>query len=415
MSVASRAVLLMGAPLLAQSVQWPDYRGPDASGYVRNANVPLEWSETKNVAWKRRVLGMGWSTPVVADNVAWLTTSTDDGKKLCVAAYDIRDGKLLFERVVFENSKPEKKNALNSFASPSAVVESGRVYVHFGSYGTACLDAETSDTIWERRDINCDHMEGPGSSPILYRNLLIFNVDGGDVQYVIALDKQTGKTKWQTERSLDLGKHPADLRKAYSTPVIAKVRRRDQLISTGAQGNYGYDLKTGKELWRVRFKGFSMAPRPLVAKDMVYVTTGFMRAQMLAIKTPGKGDVTDDNIVWRYSRNVPKMSSPILAGDRIFMIDDGGFATCLDRLTGKAVWRERIGGSHCASPICIGDRVYYFDRGGKTVVIKNADTFERLAENELKDGFMASPVVVGDALLLRTKTHLYRIEEQSGK
>lgn len=406
---------LASGSLAAQVASWPDYRGRDRSGYVRKADVPLEWSEKNNVRWKRKVLGQGWSSPIVHEGIAWMTTSTDRGKKLHVIAFDVRSGKQLFERVVFENSKPENKNALNSFASPSPTVADGRVYVHFGSYGTACLDAETCETIWQRRDINCDHMEGPGSSPILFQDSLIFNVDGGDVQYVIALDTQSGNTQWRTDRSVKLTKYPPDLRKAYSTPVVAEVGGEFQIISCGAQASYAYDPGTGKELWRVGFKGFSMAPRPLVREDVVFLTTGFMRARMIAVKTGGLGDVTKDNIVWSYSRNVPKMSSPILADDRIYMVDDGGFATCLDCGTGKAIWRERLGGSHCASPICIGDRIYFFDRSGTTVVIKKGDEFEKLATNTLQDGFMSSPAVIGDALLLRTKTHLYRIEKPDGK
>lgn len=406
--------LVVGS-LAAQVASWPDYRGGDRSGYVRKADVPLEWGEQNNVRWKRKVLGTGWSSPVVDDGIAWMTTSTDSGKKLHVLAFDVTTGKQLFERVVFENAKPEPKNSLNSFASPSPTVEAGHVYVHFGSYGTACLDVETCATIWERRDLQCDHMEGPGSSPILFQDLLIFNVDGGDVQYVVALDKETGKTQWRTDRSVNLTRYPPDLRKAYSTPIAVQVGRKFQIISCGAQASYAYDPGTGKELWRVGFMGFSMAPRPLVRDDVVFLTTGFMRAQMIAVQTGGTGDVTKKNIIWSYSRNVPKMASPILAGDRIYMIDDGGFATCLDCLTGKAVWRERVGGTHCASPICIGDRIYYFDRSGTTVVIKKGDKFEKLATNSLDDGFMSSPAVLGNALILRSKTHLYRIEESQRK
>ncbi|MFT4513309.1 MAG: outer membrane protein assembly factor BamB [Planctomycetota bacterium] len=402
--------LMLTGSISAQGNSWRDFRGPSRNGFVANADVPLTWSEQENVTWKFKVVGSGWSSPVVDDGKVWLTTATDKGEKLHVVAVDVATGKLLHEQVVFESDKPEKKNALNSYASPSPVIEPGRVYVHFGTYGTACFDTKSFEQVWQRRDLNCDHMEGPGSSPILFEDLLIFNVDGGDVQYVVALDKATGETKWRTDRSIDLTGFPPDLRKAYSTPIVMEVAGKPQLVSSGAQGSYAYDPRTGKELWHVRFKGFSMASRPIAGDGMVFVTTGFMRARMLSVKVPAVGDVTDTNVAWTYSRNVPKMASPILAGNRVFMVDDGGFATCLDHQTGKALWRKRVGGEHCSSPLCIGDRIYFFDREGKTVVIEKGDVYKELASNQLDAGFMATPAVVGNAFVMRTRTHVYRIE-----
>jgi hypothetical protein len=171
-----------------------------------------------------------------------------------------------------------------------------------------------------------------------------------------------------------------------------------------------YDLETGKELWRVRYKGFSLASRPLTDGVRVYIPTGFMRAQLYAVELAGSGDVTDEKVAWTWRRNVPKMPSPLLVGDRIFMVDDGGYATCLDARTGEPVWRHRLGGEHSGSPLCVGDRIYFFDREGRTVVLAKADEYRELAENHLESGFMASPAVVGDALVLRTRKHLYRNE-----
>lgn len=420
------ASLIGTGSLCAQEESWRDFRGPAQNGYVAPAAVPLTWSEQQNVTWKSKIVGSGWSSPVVDDGKVWMTTATDGGKKLHVIAIDVATGKQLHEQVVFENDKPEKKNALNSFASPSPVIEAGRVYVHFGTYGTACFDTKTFEQVWQRRDLNCDHMEGPGSSPVLFEDLLIFNVDGGDVQFVVALDTATGETKWRTDRSIELAGFAPDLRKAYSTPIVIDVAGKPQLISSGAQGSYAYDPHTGKELWRVRYKGFSMASRPMAGDGMVFVTTGFMRASILSVTVPVKagrgpttggnkpaiGDVTDTHIAWSYSRNVPKMASAVLAGNRVFMVDDGGFATCLDHQTGKVLWRQRVGGEHCASPLCVGDRIYFFDRDGKTVVIDRGDVYKELASNHLDGGFMATPAVVGDAFLLRTRTHLYRIEAE---
>ncbi len=399
------------APLAAQAV-WPEFRGPNRDSRVERAAVPLTWSEQQNVRWKVAVPGAGWSSPVVSDELAWLTTATMGGRRMHVVAVDVESGEIVHQRVVFEIDKAGKKNALNSHASPSPVVEPGRVYVHFGTYGTACIDTESYDEVWQRRDINCDHMEGPGSSPILVDDLLVFHVDGGDVQFVTALDKRTGETVWKTDRSIDLSKMQKDIRKAYCTPIVAELDGARVLVSPGAHAAMAYDLRTGEEKWRVRYQGFSLASRPLWDGERVYIATGFMRAQLYAVDFTGSGDVTDEAVVWKWRRNVPKMSSPLLVEGRVYMVDDGGYATCLDTSTGEAVWRHRLGGEHCSTPLCVGDRIYFFDREGRTVVLARADEYRELAENHLDAGFMASPAVVGDALLLRTKTHLYRIEEE---
>ena len=397
-------------PLTAQAF-WPELHGPNRDSYVQDAAVPLTWSETENVRWKVSIPGEGWSSPVVCDGRAWMTTATDGGRCMHVVAFDVETGALVHERLVFEVDKAGHKNALNSHASPTPAVEPGRVYVHFGTYGTLCIDSATYEERWRRRDLNCDHMEGPGSSPILVGDLLVFHVDGGDVQYVTALNKRTGETVWKTDRSIDLAKMQKDIRKAFCTPIVAELDGVQVLVSPGAHAAMAYDVRTGEEKWRVQYRGFSLASRPLFDGTRVYIATGFMRAQLYAVDFTGSGDVTEEAVAWRWRRNVPKMPTPLLLGDRVFMVDDGGYATCLDTASGEAVWRKRLGGEHCSTPVCVGDRIYFFDREGRTVVLARADEYRELAENHLDGGFMASPAVIGDAFLLRTRTHLYRIEE----
>ncbi|MAD33029.1 MAG: quinonprotein alcohol dehydrogenase [Planctomycetes bacterium] len=398
------------ATSLAAQAVWPEFHGPKRDSVVTSRSLPLTWSEQDNVRWKVPVPGEGWSSPVVCDGRAWLTTATDSGSKLHALAVDIERGEWVHKKVVFTIDEVGHKNALNSHASPTPVVEPGRLYVHFGTYGTACFDTETCEEIWRRRDINCDHMEGPGSSPILVGDLLVFHVDGGDVQYVTALDKRSGETVWRTDRSIDLSKYQKDIRKAYCTPIVAQLDGVEVLVSPGAHAAMAYDVRTGEEKWRVRYRGFSLASRPMFDGQRVYIATGFMRAQLYAVDFTGEGDVTDEAVAWKWRRNVPKMPTPLLLGDRIFMVDDNGYATCLDTATGEAVWRHRLGGEHCSTPLCVDDRIYFFDREGRTVVLARADEYRVLAENQLDDGFMASPAVVGDAFLLRSKSHLYRIE-----
>ncbi|MCZ6597077.1 MAG: PQQ-binding-like beta-propeller repeat protein [Planctomycetota bacterium] len=402
---------IAGASVDGGGQRWPDFRGPTGDGHAPDAEVPLEWSEDENVAWKTLIHGRGWSSPVVWDGQIWLTTATPEGDELSVLALDAATGKVLHDDVLFDVPAPQRRNAMNSHASPSPVIEEGRVYVHFGSAGTACLDTKSRKTLWERRDLSCDHIEGPGSSPILFEDLLIFHMDGGDVQYVVALDKRTGKTSWKTERSVALEHLVPDRRKAYGTPLVVDTGERLELVCSGAEATMAYDPRTGEELWKVLYAGWSMASRPIVGDGLVYFTTGYLRPRLLAVRPGGSGDVTGERIAWSVGRRIPTMPSPILVDGRVYVVSNGGMATCLDAKTGDEKWRARIGGETCASPVYASGRIYFCDRDGMTRVVRPGDELETLATNHLDDGFMASPAVLGNALILRTTSHLYRIEE----
>ncbi len=405
-------VLALGASCAtSQDHAWPDYRGPRRDGHSDAVGLPVEWSESRNIAWKTEIHGRAWSSPVVADDEVWLTSATADGKELFVLCVDVASGEVGFDEKLFEVDEPQYCHPFNSYASPSPVIDGGQVYVTFGAPGTACLDRASKEPVWRRTDLVCNHFRGAGSSPLAYEDLLILTMDGSDDQYVIALDKATGETRWKTPRSPGLAALPRDFRKAYSTPIVVDVDGAPRLISSGAEATVGYDPETGEASWEVRHSGFSMAARPLAGGGLVFLNTGFTRPRLLAVRAYGEGDVTDTDVVWTCRRAVPKMSSALLVDGSIYMVNDGGIATCLDASTGKRRWYKRIGGEHCASPVFAGGRIYFFDRDGRTVVIAPGDKFEKLAINELDEGFMASPAVLGDAFILRTATHLYRIGE----
>ncbi len=405
----SLAAALLLAPLLASADGWPEYRGPRKDGSASSTRLPLDWEEDRNVAWKTAIHGRGWSSPVVFDGRVWLTTATPDGKQLFVLCVDLETGEILHERMLREVEEPLDRNPLNSYASPSPVVEEGRVWVHFGAEGTFCLDTETGETVWSRQDLRCDYLEGPGASPLLHRDRLLITVDGVDVQYVVALDKQSGRTLWKTDRSIDLSRFPPDLRKAYNTPIVIEVEGREQLVSSAARGTWAYDFETGEELWLLEHPGFSMSSRSIFADGLLYLNTGFMRPELWAVRPAPKGA---PEVVWKSNKGVPAMASPVLYQNLLIQVSDGGVASCVDAGTGEIHWRERLGGEHCASPILVEGRVYFFDREGHTTVIAPAKEFEILSESQLDAGFMASAAVVGDALLLRTETHLYRVESE---
>ena len=339
-----------------------------------------------------------------------MTTATDEGRSLRAICVDRPSGKLVHNVEVFHHDEPLEINPKNSHASPTPVIEAGRLYVNYGTLGTACLDTATAEIVWTNEEMLLDHKEGPGSSPILYGNLLLINCDGLDVQYVNALDKRSGEIVWQTWRSQPMDDNP-DFCKAYSTPLVINSGGRDQLISVGAHWVYSYDLADGAENWMVGFRGFSNVPRPVFDGQRVFICTGFMKPQLLAIRPDGSGNVTDTHVEWDAKRQVPNNPSPVIVDDLIFMASDRGVATCLDTTTGEEHWVERLEGNFSASPLHANGRLYFPNEQGQTFVVAADSNFELLATNTLDDGHMASFAVTGDTLFVRTRSHLYRIED----
>lgn len=434
-----RAALIL--PLVAlclgqanMQADWPSFRGPRGDGHVaapgdtKPIGLPLQWSDTNNVKWKVEIPFRGWSTPAVMGGQVWLTTATLEGNDFYAICVDAETGKILFNEKAFHCDKPESLyNAagVNCYATPSPVIEPGRVYVHFGTYGTACLDTKTFKVLWERTDLPCRHYRGPASSPFLYEDLLILTMDGVDVQYLVALDKKTGQTVWKTNRSVAWNDEDdptpmvrdGDRRKAHSTPVLVTINGKQQLLSGGAKAAYAYDPRTGKELWRVRYNAWSAAPMPLYQDGLVFFISGLGKTELLAVRADGQGDITDTHIAWKSESLVAKTASPILVDGLLYMVADDGVVSCRDPKTGEQIWRGSIGGKYAASPIYADGRLYFSNQQGKTTVIKPGRTLEVLATNTLSGGFMASPAVAGKAIFLRTKTHLARVEDMaaSGK
>ncbi|MHC1767657.1 MAG: PQQ-binding-like beta-propeller repeat protein [Verrucomicrobiia bacterium] len=416
---------------LSAGEHWPQFRGPNGDGHSDAQGLPTHWSESANVNWKTPIHDLGWSSPVIWGGQIWLTTATEDGTRLYAVCVDRNSGAVVHDLKLFEVEKPQFAHKFNTYASPTPVIEDGRVYITFGSPGTACLDTSSGRVIWERRDIECNHYRGAGSSPILHDNLLIMNFDGSDHQFVAALNKRTGQTVWQANRSIDFqdldpdGKPTleGDLRKAFSTPHIAELDGKAVLLTSGAKAHYAYDPATGHEVWRVEERtSHSASTRPVTGLGLVFIPTGWSTGELLAIRPGKQGEVVDANqktppagsqlrVAWMSKRNVPKKPSLLLVKDLLFALDDNGIGTCYEAVTGQTVWRERIGGNYSASPVFAEGRIYFFSEEGKATVIEASRNFRKLSESTLDDGFMASPAIAGKALFLRTKTHLYRVEE----
>lgn len=416
--------------------QWNRFRGPNGNGVVDGA-IPLVWDEQTNVSWKVPVAGRGHSSPVVADGKIWITTaiteSLNDQQKaeklaklkdansldlvgkvsLRALAYDFSSGKLLHDVEVFQPESPEPIHLTNTYASPTPVLHQGKLYVHFGTYGAACLNSETAEISWRFTGLKIDHQNGPGSSPIVWDDLLIAHYDGTDQQCIVALRLKDGTLAWRTDRSGEM--HPTpELQKAYGTPTVVQTEAGYELISPAANWVYAYDPRDGSELWKASYGklGFSTVPCPVIGHGMAYVCTSFMQSRLLAVRLGGRGDVTQSHIAWTSDSNISQKPSLALLGDELYVLSDAGILTCLAALTGKEIWRHRIGGKYAASPIVVGDRIYLFSQEGSTTVIQAGREYRQLAVNELDSGFNASPAVVGGALVLRTDSHLYRIDDR---
>jgi outer membrane protein assembly factor BamB len=407
-------VAVSGSRPLSAHENWPQFRGPAADGVSDAVDLPPNFGEDKNIAWKTPIHGRGWSSPVVWGDQIWITTAPEDGSENDAICVDLQTGGIKHDLKLWKVAEPQFIHSKNSYASPTPAIEAGRVYVHFGAHGTAAIDTAAGKKIWERRDLPCDHFRGPASSPIIVDDLLILTFDGFDLQYLVALNKHTGENVWKRDRNItSYDPNEGDFKKAYSTPKVAMLAGRRQMISPSAGATIAYDPATGDELWRVRSGGMNAAAPPLITADgLVLCTTGFSGFQLFAAKPDGKGDVTDTHVAWQFKKAVPERPSPILVDSLLYMVNDSGILSCVDPKTGKSLRQKRVGGNFSASPVYADGKIYCFDEGGKSYVIKPTRDLEVMATNQLDDGCMASPAVAGRSLIVRTITHLYRIENR---
>lgn len=398
------------APLLAAE-RWTQFRGPDGAGLSDSTGLPVEWSESHNIRWKTALPGKAWSSPVVWDDQVWVTNATEDGKRLSAVCLSRETGEILRDVLVFAIEKPQFCYPFNSYASSTPVIEAGRIYVHYGSHGTACLDTADGRLLWSRQDLKCDHFRGAGSSPIVFGDLLFLTFDGADLQYVAALDKHTGKTVWRSDREIDYGTDNGDHKKAFSTPTVVTAGGKPQLVSPAAAETIAYDLLSGEKLWTVHHGGMNAAAPPLVGDGLLFINTGDGGFKQFAVRPGGHGDVTESHVIWKFQQGVPSRCAPLLIGELLFMLNEAGIVTCLDASSGEVVWKHRLGGNYSSSPVAAAGRIYLNTEDGESHVIAAARQFKLLSTNHLDAGSMSTPAIAGRALFHRTKTHLYRIEE----
>ena len=388
---------------------WPEFRGPTGQGHSPAKDVPVRWSGTENLAWKVPIAGAGWSSPVLVKDRLYLTgaKSIPGSKQLELAAMclDARDGRSIWTTNVFSPDDGANLHAKNSYASPTPLVRDGRLYVHFGHLGTACLDL-AGRVLWRQTSIKYPSVHGNGGSPVLVGDRMIFSCDGFTDPVVIALDRHTGKILWKTPRQNE----SVPKKFAFSTPLLITNAGRSELISPGAGGTYAYDPATGRPLWRVSTgNGFSVVPRPVFAHGLLFVNTDYDFPKLYAIRPGGEGDVTATNVVWQTGRGAPSTPSPLVVGSELYFVSDAGIATCADAKTGKVHWNERLGGGFSASPVFAEGRVYFQNEEGMGYVLKAGREYEVLSKNDLGERTLASYAVDNGALFIRGAQHLFRI------
>ncbi len=396
---------------------WTHFRGSNLNGISMAKVVPVLWNDSTNILWKTDIEGKGWSSPVVFGNQVWVTTAAGTGKDMSGICVDLNTGKIIFNRKLFNPDSIYGKHDVNTYATPTPCIEEGRVYLHFGTYGTACVNTMDGSIIWTRTDLNCDHAQGPGASPFLYKNLVILHIEGTDVQYLVALDKLTGKTVWKTDRPkavydqlLPIGK------KAYITPIIINVKGRDLLISNGSAVCIAYDPLTGEEVWRIVQGEDSTIASPVYENGIVYFLPGFVTgtdgeksAELLAVNPDGKGDIAATNILWRFRLPVLQLSTPLIKEGLIYIIDTRNTLYCLDAKTGTVVYSRKLNQKYHSSPLYANGNIYFTSARGETMVIKAGKKFELVGLNKLPGEVFATPAIVGNSILLRNERSLYRI------
>lgn len=403
-----RFLLLAFLSSTAMAGDWPEFRGPGAQGHSTATNLPIRWSTTENVAWKTKIPGAGWSSPALRDGVLHLTSAvkTDSGGlRLIALALDARSGRKLWETSVFESTSPGPGiHSKNGHASPTPIITSDRVLLHFGHHGTAALDRKGT-VVWKQNDIQYTPVHGNGGSPALVDGKLIFSVDGADKPRVVALDARDGKVLWEAPRET-----PAKRKFSFSTPLAIQLDGRTQVISPGSGAVCAYDPADGRELWRARYgEGYSVIPRPILAHGLVFVSSGYDRPVIHAIRTGGTGDVTDTHIAWTLAKGAPNTPSMVVVDDLLYAVSDGGIASAIEARTGTVVWSERLGGDFSASILHADGRLYFQNETGTGFVVKPGRTFEVLAKNELAERTLASYAADNGVLFIRTASALYAI------
>lgn len=413
-------VLLVSSLLWSQQDgSWTHFRGSELNGTSREKGFPTTWNDSTNIAWKIPEAGKGWSSPVVYGNQIWFTTAHSESREMRAVCLDLESGNMLHDRLIFHPEKLYRIHAVNSYATPTPAIEAGNIYLHFGRYGTACVNTTSGEKVWERTDLQCEHIQGPGSSLLIYKEMLIVHMEGTDQQQILALDKHTGKTLWIAERPADLYDSMADIgKKAYITPIVINVEGRDLLISNGSTVCIAYDVANGKEVWRVAQGDDSTISMPVEGDGLVFFYTSFITGEdgkkyteLFAVDPDGSGDIGNTHIRWRMKAPILQLSTPVYVDGWLYTVDSRAVFYCLDAKTGRVRWSVKLKGKFHSSPIYADGLIYISSTNGETIVYRAGPEPQLVAKNRLEGKIWATPAFTGGTILMRTSEFLYKITE----
>lgn len=413
-------VLVSSGLLLAGD--WPEFRGPTGQGVSTAKDVPVEWDLETNIVWRTELAGDGWSSPVLSRGRLYLTAAvmpeggTGKDRSLRTLCFDAATGEPVWDVEVFSQSDATagRVHSKNSHASPTPITDGEHLWVHFGTHGTAQLDL-AGKVVWRYTGAKYNQVHGNGGTPVLVDGRLVFSCDGGDEQFVVALDANSGEELWRRDRPERTGKPFS-----FSTPLVVEVAGRKQLVSPASNQVVAYDPVDGTELWVAQYSGYSVIPRPVFAHGLLFLATSYDRPNFLAIRpaaVEGKpADPVEAEIVWSADRGAPHTPSAVVVGDEVYAVSDRGIVTCWDARTGNVHWQQRVGGNFSASPIAVvgenGGHLHFTDEAGKTTVVAAGTEFDEVAVNDLGERTLASPAVDDGVLYVRTAKALYRIGEK---
>jgi outer membrane protein assembly factor BamB len=377
--------------------QWPRFRGPSGQGETDQKALPTVWDKKgQNIVWRTKLPGRGNSSPIIWRGHVFLTSASDGGSERSLLCLRLSDGKLLWSRQAPHTPPEPQVRDKNGFASSTPVTDGERVIAFLGSCGLVCFDFQ-GNLLWHHGDVTIRTTHGTGSSPLLYKDLVILVQDQNQAASIfLALDKRTGKPVWQNKRG------PA---MTWCTPVVVHVRNRDELLFAGAETVKGYDPASGKELWSLRGPTIEVIPALVVGKDVIYSASG-RNGPIVAFRPGGSGDVTKSHFVWRTVRAGPHVPSPMLVNNRLYVANDTGVVSCLDALTGKLIYQGRLNDRFSASPVTANGLIYFCGESGVTYVVRAGDRLDIVAENDLGAPILASPAALHGQILLRTEDEL---------
>lgn len=398
---------------------WTHFRGSDLRAIAAVETVPVTWDEETNILWRTAIHGRAWSSPVVYGDQVWVTTANREGTELSAVCVDFNTGRVIHDILVFSFDDAIRKHDINSFASPTPAIEDGFVYVHYGSMGTACINTADGSVVWTRTDLECNHIQGPGSSAFLYNDLLILHYEGVDVRFLVGLDTRTGETVWKTHRPEEPYEEiPWIGTKAYVTPLLVNVNGKDKIISNGSATIHAYDPRTGEDIWTIVRGAESTVSMPFEENGVVYFETGFKVhaererfSEMWAVDPDGRGDIAETNVLWKRRVAPMPLCTPVIIDGLIYTVDAGRVMRCIDALTGEDVWEHRLRSQFNSSPVYAAGNIYFSSTRGETIVIEPGRELNIVAENILDGEIWATPAFLRNSIIMRTDSHLYRITE----